>query len=751
MTRTLRGTFLSLVLVIAAGAHALTVTLTPHHEFCGNASGWIDCTVSGGVPPYTFAWSNADTSEDVYALVAGIYSVTVTDFVGTQVIEQTTVNSLTAYPPAAFLGQRAYCLSGGGAATAHSVVELVGLQEQYFNLGYPLPQQPLMFNGVVAEEFLEVSGFPSYLIMASAMPGVTYQVSFTDNSGCPGAIDLRNGWEVEWPTMSVLDVQGACSSGNNGVIQLALTAEGHQQFTDLELRRADHSLVERQGAGNQAGVQQFSALVPGDYWVVQRILSLGNSTLGAQIRAFCGDSIFVTVPDLGAACGNVNGTVYMDYNVDCVMGSAGSETRVPCAILEFQPGPVYATANASGAYSINLASGAYTLQQIAADIAQHCPAPPAPVNVVGVQTLNIADTALVPMDAEVMIANGPARPGFELHYVIQQTNLTPASTGNTSTVFTFDPAVTYVSASPAPSNVNGNVLTWNQNAMGAFGIRTIQVQLQVPPDVGLIGTVLNASVSLTTINTDAVAANNSASTILTVTASYDPNDKVALTSSQWSNDLYYIDVDDWVDYTVRFQNTGTDTAFTVIITDTLPSTLDPASVQWGANSHACMRSLTSQGILKFIFPNILLPDSNVNEAASHGFASFRIKLRTPVLPGTIIENVANIFFDFNPPVITEPSVLVAEFSTGVIDVQQARMQLYPNPANDRVRVNWPQGTPLNSSWSLVAPDGRVVLSGRTTAQDENLDIRSAATGAYVLRLETNTAISSVTLLRSTHP
>lgn len=69
-----------------------------------------------------------------------------------------------------------------------------------------------------------------------------------------------------------------------------------------------------------------------------------------------------------------------------------------------------------------------------------------------------------------------------------------------------------------------------------------------------------------------------------------------------------------------------------------------------------------------------------------------------------------------------------------------------NPANDRVRVNWPQGTPLNSSWSLVAPDGRVVLSGRTTAQDENLDIRSAATGAYVLRLETNTAISSVTLL-----
>ncbi|MBK9629215.1 MAG: hypothetical protein IPO56_16370 [Flavobacteriales bacterium] len=54
----------------------------------------------------------------------------------------------------------------------------------------------------------------------------------------------------------------------------------------------------------------------------------------------------------------------------------------------------------------------------------------------------------------------------------------------------------------------------------------------------------------------------------------------------------------------------------------------------------------------------------MNEPRSHGFVTFRIRPRTPVLPGTVIENIANIYFDFNPPVITEPSVLVAEFSTG---------------------------------------------------------------------------------------
>lgn len=51
----------------------------------------------------------------------------------------------------------------------------------------------------------------------------------------------------------------------------------------------------------------------------------------------------------------------------------------------------------------------------------------------------------------------------------------------------------------------------------------------------------------------------------------------------------------------------------------------------------------------------MLPDSNVNEAASHGFTSFRVK-QVPNLPvGTLIENSAAIYFDFNAPVITNTS------------------------------------------------------------------------------------------------
>ena len=120
-----------------------------------------------------------------------------------------------------------------------------------------------------------------------------------------------------------------------------------------------------------------------------------------------------------------------------------------------------------------------------------------------------------------------------------------------------------------------NTITWDQGSLSAFAQRSIQVRMQVPPDVGLIGTVLNASVVFSTANTDVIAANNTASTSVTVTGSFDPNDKVATTSSRASDELYFINSDERIGYTIRFQNTGTDTAFNVIVTDTLPATLDP--------------------------------------------------------------------------------------------------------------------------------------------------------------------------------
>ncbi len=640
--KSFRNQLLIALALYAGAANALTVTFSIVHQYCGVPNGQVSAYASGGVPPYTYAWSNGSTSPELWNVEAGTYSLTVTDFMGTQATEEATVDGYAEFPNRDWDVPWAYC-------DPHSFATFSPWQFASGNYDLPI-QGPISLGGVVTED---MGG--DILVVVQGAPGSSFQTAYADGNGCLGSVTLHIGYPVIFPAMAVLNIEGACASTATGSLDVALTAEGHGQVLDLELKNSTGQVVQNAYSGPTAMTSTFTGLLPGDYWLVQRIIGLGSGPNGTFLRAQCGDSIMVTVPDLGPACGNVNGTVYMDNNADCVMGGS-SETRVPGAILEFQPGPYYATAASNGKYSINLPTGAYTVEQIATDIAQHCPTPPAPVNVVGMQTLNIADTSLVPLDAEVRIASGPARPGFELNYAIRQSNLTPAVTGNTVTTFTFDPAITVLSSSPA-GTVAGNTITWDQGSLSAFAQRSIQVRMQVPPDVGLIGTVLNALVVFSTANTDVIAANNTASTSVTVTGSFDPNDKVATTSSRASDELYFINSDERIGYTIRFQNTGTDTAFNVIVTDTLPATLDPASIQWGASSHAATRSLLGHGVLRFTFANIFLPDSNVNEAASHGFVSFRIKPRDPVVPGTTIENIANIFFDFNPPVITDPSIL----------------------------------------------------------------------------------------------
>ena len=48
----------------------------------GTATGSINTTVSGGTPPYSYAWSNGTNSADPGGLIAGTYTVTVTDTKG---------------------------------------------------------------------------------------------------------------------------------------------------------------------------------------------------------------------------------------------------------------------------------------------------------------------------------------------------------------------------------------------------------------------------------------------------------------------------------------------------------------------------------------------------------------------------------------------------------------------------------------------------------------------------------------------
>lgn len=207
-----------------------------------------------------------------------------------------------------------------------------------------------------------------------------------------------------------------------------------------------------------------------------------------------------------------------------------------------------------------------------------------------------------------------------------------------------------------------------------------------------------------------------------IRGAYDPNDKQGFPVGYGNQ--HFIEPGADITYLIRFQNTGTDTAFTVTIRDTLAAAwLDPATLRPGASSHPYTWELTGPGALAFHFENILLPDSNVNEAASHGFVQFRISQRADVPLGTVIKNDAAIFFDYNAPIITNTTFHTVgkdfytvsvenTFEKGLLPVKVA-----PNPFHERAVVSLPEALPGEAKFRLFDPAGRavreVIFSGNT--------------------------------------
>jgi uncharacterized repeat protein (TIGR01451 family) len=219
-----------------------------------------------------------------------------------------------------------------------------------------------------------------------------------------------------------------------------------------------------------------------------------------------------------------------------------------------------------------------------------------------------------------------------------------------------------------------------------------------------------------------------------VVGAFDPNDKMAFPIGV--QDEHFIEANLPIDYQIRFQNTGTDTAFTVVVKDTISAWLDPATIRPGAASHPYTWALSGEGILTYTFNNILLPDSNINEAASHGFLQFSIQQRKDLQPGTRLENRAGIYFDFNEPVMTNtvfhtigydflPTTATHEATSGL-----PMLQLWPNPASQTTTLS--VGASFQPGQRLLLRNGLGQVVREVTVQGPSMELHRAGlpTGLY---------------------
>jgi uncharacterized repeat protein (TIGR01451 family) len=221
---------------------------------------------------------------------------------------------------------------------------------------------------------------------------------------------------------------------------------------------------------------------------------------------------------------------------------------------------------------------------------------------------------------------------------------------------------------------------------------------------------------------------------------YDPNDKAGYPIG-WDED-HLIEVNEAIEYKIRFQNTGTDTAFKVVILDTLSQYLNVASLRPGVSSHPYQLDILPHAVLQFTFDNIMLPDSNVNEAASHGFVKFRIDQQTNNPLGSMIFNRAAIYFDFNEPVITNTTfhtvgekLLVSVQPDLSPDSAQPIILAYPNPTKDIARFKLPDNLNGQLRFQLLDTHGRVLRQENIKLENYQFNRRDLPAGIYFYRFE----------------
>jgi uncharacterized repeat protein (TIGR01451 family) len=223
--------------------------------------------------------------------------------------------------------------------------------------------------------------------------------------------------------------------------------------------------------------------------------------------------------------------------------------------------------------------------------------------------------------------------------------------------------------------------------------------------------------------------------------SFDPNDKNGFPAG--IGDGNYIDQGSDIEYTIRFQNTGTAPAFVVEVRDTLPPYLDVQTLVVTGTSHPnnLMMERGSGNTVKFLYQAINLPDSTSNEPRSHGFISFKVKQTSNNSKGVQIKNRAAIYFDQNAPVLTNTTLHTNGIPmSGLSKQDEPRIQqslvLQPNPTTDICTVNQPKGVP-DQLYRLLVHDiyGREVARYPQVRLPLDVQMGAYSPGVYLIKVQ----------------
>ncbi|WP_367388803.1 T9SS type A sorting domain-containing protein [Lewinella sp. LCG006] len=444
------------------------------------------------------------------------------------------------------------------------------------------------------------------------------------------------------------------------------------------------------------------------------------------------------------ALGEVSGTLWNDRNEDCLTQEANEPFLSSWLVAATgNTWTFYTSTNNNGAYRLSLPEGSFTLGPVVNHPLYSACLADASVEVVIDEAIAldfpVEPTLLCPLiTANVSVPL--LRRCFDNIYTVRVCNEGTQVADDTHISITLDEFFVYQTSTLDPVEVGGQTYTFALGDLPSGTCTTFNLTVNLSCEAEL-GQEHCVSWSTTPDNECAPAYLSPVSVECQHNiGSYDPNDKRAFVNGYETIDFLVPDAER-LTYHIRFQNTGTDTAFTVLIEDKLPSELDVTTFHLENSSHPCEVNIVPGDAvdthkLNFLFRNILLPDSTTNEPASHGFVRFSMAPKAGLTLGEDINNFADIFFDFNEPIRTNTVALEYNYPSSVSTSPRSKpvVYVYPNPTTGRINLTLADDVLLPLTVVCYNTQGQALNHHTLSEKNTILDLSGWSPGLYFLQI-----------------
>jgi hypothetical protein len=757
---------------------------------CVQTNGSAIAFVSGGTPPYTYAWSNGQTTQTLTAVTGGAnYPLIVTDVNGCTGNASPYINSTTpinvtfaAIPSSctAPTGSASLTITGGTApyitvwntfsgTTTNTSISGVTAGSYGFTVTDAVG---CVRSGMVS--ILPVSTINAAMVASAVVCPATTGTIITSVTGSnpPFVYNWSNGSTATQINNVPLGgyscvITDAIGCSVTRSANLNASSPIHVGLTPTSATckfNSDGSVVANATGGTSPYVYSWNN---GQSGATATALPYGNIWVSVTDANGCRstDYTYVSYNAANNSCYcTISGKVYKDANNNCTID--GGENGIHNIMIHCS-GIGYAFTDANGNYSFQVPTGTYTLtESLNSNYPLALCQSNAQVQAVTassgcISTVNFANDVILVHDLHIITTSlVPPIPGNP-HYqkVIIENNGTLQEAGvqigytNDGQLGSFTPNPNLFTQLDAINYPNWYSVQSGFTSLAPGATDEINLTYNTPTNIPL-GTLVNfydSTAHMAPINTtwltDQTPWNNVQNYQQTVIGSFDPNFK-EVSPKGTGVQGYIASKDSLLSYVIHFQNEGTYFAQNISVVDTLDSDLDWSTLHPGYSDHNYTTVVSENGVITFKFTNINLPwKSQYGDVMSSGLVTYTIKRKRNVAQGTEFKNTAAIYFDYNEPVITNTTIntlndLVSSVEEKVV-LDNNDVVLFPNPAANNISITIHSNENSKGQVSIFDISGKVVSTqninleaGKNVMSQNTTELTS---GIYFVKVNCNNA------------